>query len=160
MKLYETVPVDMTYQNFGSAWLGVLRGPTEQIELTFNGLFNLCATNGRLEYKDHLSMVAVFWTDRRAMRRFFFNRYFIPRCMGNRGRGNGKLVRMSMRYAWNQLATLNKTSHEAYLNFTGNREQTFYSCGKIGAERPDTDMKDAIIFNAFKEKESKPLDAE
>jgi hypothetical protein len=80
MKVYPTLDVQLSYHNFGSAWLMILRGSTEEIELTFNGLFNLCATNGELEYKDHLQTVATFWSDETNMQKFFFNQFFLPRC--------------------------------------------------------------------------------
>lgn len=153
MKLYPTVDVTFTYQNFGSAWVGILRGSTEQIKLVFNGLFNYCATSGELDFQDHLEMVALFWTDRRAMRRFFFNQYYMPRCMGNRGRGQGKLARMAMRFAWKQLDAMS-SCHEQYLNFANQYMPETYGNGMISAERPDSDMKDAILANAFQEKET------
>jgi hypothetical protein len=153
MKLYHNLDVQLSYQNFGSAWLCILRGPTEQIGLAFNGLFNLCATNGEMEFQDHLEMVATFWTDRRAMRRFFFNQYFMPRCMGNRGRGQGRLARMAMRHAWTKLDSMSGC-HEQYLDFANQWMPETYGNGCISAERPDADMKDAILSNAFKEKET------
>lgn len=153
MKLCPTVDVQMSYQNFGSAWLGILRGPTEAIKLVFNGLFNYRATNGECDFQDHLEMIATFWTDRRAMRRFFFNQYYMPRCMGNRGRGQGKLARMAMRYAWAQLANMS-SCHEQYLDFANHFMPETYGQGIVSAERPDADMKDAILANAFTEKDS------
>lgn len=148
MKLYPTLEVDFTYQNFGSAWLGILRGPTEQIELAFNGLFNLCATNGKHEFQDHLEMTSLFWTSRRAMRRFFFNRFFLSRCTG--WRGQSKLVRQAMRYAHQKLEALR---HEPYLDFAHRAYMPDeHNCGKVTAERPDADMKDAILAHAFANK--------
>jgi hypothetical protein len=157
MKLYPTVDVDFNYQNFGSAWLGILRGATENIELVFNGLYNLCATNGTHQFQDHLQCVSIFWTDKRAMRRFFFNRYYLPRFTSRFDVNNGKLVRQAMRHAHEQLAILSQDSHETYLRFNRSMPET-YSSGTICAERPDNDMKDAILANAFKEKDTKTVD--
>jgi hypothetical protein len=145
MKLYPNVNVSFTYQNFGSAWLGVLRGPSEKLQEVFNGLFNYCATNGNMEVRDHLGMLGSFWTSRRAMRRFFFNRYFIPRATGNSGQG--KLARTAMRYAWQKLAEMSR-HHERFLQFESFAPDV-YTNGSICAERPDTDMKDAILSHAF-----------
>lgn len=153
MKPYPNVDVTLHYQNFGSAWLCILRGPTEKIKEVFNGLFNLCATNGELEFQDHLEMVATFWTDKRAMRRFFFNQFFMPRFMGNRGRGQGKLARMAMRFAWQRLEAMS-SCHEFYLDFANHYVPETYGNGCISAERPDIDMKDAILTYAFQEKET------
>jgi hypothetical protein len=153
MKLYPSLDVRLSYQNFGSSWLCILRGPTEQIHQAFNGLFNYRATNGECEFQDHLELVAIFWTDRRAMRRFFFNQFFMPRCMGNSGRGMGKLSRMAMRHAWSQLARMS-AHHEMYWSSAAAFMPETYGNGMITAERPDADMKDAILASAFQEKET------
>ena len=149
MKLHSDLDVNFTYQNFGSAWLGILRGSTENIELAFNSLFNLCATNGSKEYQDHLELIATFWTDKHAMRRYFFNRYYMPRYNGAK---DGKLARAAMRHAWAKLEQLSATSHESYLSFDRNVAEAF-GMGSITAERPDTDFKDAVLDNAFKTKD-------
>ena len=73
--------------------------------------------------------------------------------MGNRGRGQGKLARMAMRYAWRQLEAMTG-KHEAYLNHAKYLPET-YSTGTVSAERPDADMKDAVLAHAFKTKEDK-----
>lgn len=153
MKLYSNLDVDLTYQNFGSAWLGILRGATENIELAFNGLFNMCATNGGHQFQDHLELMTIFWTDRKAMRRFFFNTHFIPRCEGNKP-GQLRLAREAMRFAHSRLDELSATSHENYLDFEKVFAPETYGNGTITAERPDSDMKDAILSNAFADKDT------
>ena len=153
MQLYAALPIWFTYQNFGSAWLGILRGPTESIQEAFNGLYNLAATNGEFEFGDHLETIGVFWTEWRQMRRYFFNRYYMPRCDGNT-KGQGKLARSAMRYALAQLDLLAESCHESYLVFEDKSMPETYGSGMICAERPDSDMKDAILANAFQEKES------
>lgn len=158
MKLHSNIDVDITYQNFGTAWLGILRGATENIELVFNGLFNFCATNGDHQFQDHLQCVSLFWTDKRAMRRYFFNRYYLPRYIHKRDINNGRLVRNAMRYALGELKKLAETSHEFFLNFDKQYSIEPYGQGCVSAERPDNDMKDAILANAFVEKENKGVD--
>jgi len=153
LRLYPNVDVVLTYQNFGSSWLGILRGSSDNIELVFNGLFNLCATNGDVSYQDHAKCVAVFWSDRRGMRRFFFNQHFLPRF--KLGESNGQLKRQAMRYAHTQLEALTNFGHESFMDFDNQFTLEPYSCGSITAERPDEDMKDAILAHAFTEKESK-----
>jgi hypothetical protein len=154
MKIYPEIDVELTYQNFGSAWLGVLRGSTDNIETVFNGLFNLCATNGERQFQDHLQCVAVFWSDRRAMRRFFFNRYYMPRYHPEPDVRNVRLVRDAMRYALQSLKQLAQGNHEAFLDFSKCYVPEVYGTGTISAERPDSDMKDAILSHAFAEKDS------
>jgi hypothetical protein len=151
MQIYHTLNVDLTYQNFGSVWLGILRGPTEQIELAFNGLFNMKATSGEMEYQDHLSTLSTFWTSRRRMRRYFFNRYYFDRQLGRKRQG--KIVRAAMRYAHSKLRELSGIGHETFKDFAKDYTLKTYSTGNITAERPDADMKDAILAHAFKEKE-------
>lgn len=153
MKLYQNLDVDLTYQNFGSAWLGVLRGATDNIELAFNGLYNFCATNGSLSYQDHVKCVATFWSDRKGMRRFFFNQHYIPRFEDRNHPDNGRLVRQSMRHAQAQMSLL-CASHEPFMDFDNRFAPAVFTCGKITAERPDSDLKDAILSHAFAEKES------
>ena len=152
MKIYSQLDVELTYQNFGSAWLGILRGSTENIETVFNGLFNLCATSGECQFQDHLECVAIFWSDRRAMRRFFFNRYYLAHYLPEPDRANVRIVRAAMRHALQCLATLATGNHEAFMNFSKCYSPEVYGSGTITAERPDSDMKDAILAHAFADK--------
>ena len=154
MRIYPNLDVDLTYQNSGSAWKGILRGSTENIELAFNGLYNLCATSGDYKFHDHLQCVCTFWTDKRSMRRFFFNQFYMPRFNGRRDPKHGKLIREAMKQAHIKLAILSKTSHEAFTNFSKVVFLDTYGNGCISAERPDNDMKDAILMNAFTEKDT------
>lgn len=154
MKVIPTLDVDLTYQNFGSAWLGILRGSTDNIELAFNSLFNHCATSGEHQFQDHLQCVSLFWSDRRAMRRYFFNQYFMPRYLGHLGKGQGRLARMAMRHALAKLNELATTSHEFFMDFSNRYMPETYGNGCISAERPDSDMKDAILANAFFDKDT------
>ncbi len=157
MKIYQSVPVTLSYQNFGSAWLGILRGTTEAIESVFNGLYNLRATNGEQEFHDHTKCLSTFWTSPRAMRRFFFNRYYLPRTEGE-GR-EGQLIRAAMRHAHEQLAEMRK-HHEGFMTFETKYGPETFGSGTITAERPDHDMKDAIIFHAYTDKnDEKNVDA-
>lgn len=153
MKPYPQVNVELTYRNYGTSWMCILRGATDNVEQVFNGLYNYCATHGNLDIQDSddVDVVGIFWTDRNAMRRFFFNRYFMPRCNGN-GKGQLTLAKQAMRFAYGQLELV-KVSHEK--GHTASRYMPdIFSVGVICAERPDSDMKDAILANAFKEKET------
>lgn len=148
MKIYSSVPVTATFQRLGTQWLGILRGQTESIELVFNGLYNLMATNGKIEFRDHSKCLATFWTNRRNMRRFFFNQYFIPK---TDYLVTGKTLRSAMRFALERLAEIQENS-EPFLTFERPIETEDFGSGSITAERPDNDMKDEILSFAFSEK--------
>lgn len=75
MKLYEDCPVEFAFQNCGTNWFAKLNGPKDQIELVFNGLYNLKAANGELTYIT--PEIATFWTKESQMRRFFFNKVYL-----------------------------------------------------------------------------------
>jgi hypothetical protein len=155
MKVYDNLDVDMSYQNFGSSWLIVLRGATEQIESAFNGLFNFCATNGQLTYQDHLQTVATFWSSEEAMDNFFFQKCLNQRVLSSVDKGvRGGSAGPADAYAIAQLATL-KTTSENFMDFTRDAYMPeTYGLGKITAENPDNDMKDAILSHAMKDKSS------
>jgi hypothetical protein len=111
------------------------------------------------------------------MRRFFFNQYFTPRQTGAqsdefvivrekdkqfrlriqcaRFNGNGRIARQGIRYARERLKALSKC-HEFFRDFSVKVNNETYASGTISAERPDNDMKDLILANAFKEKETLP----
>jgi len=150
MKLYPNVNVELTYQNFGSSWIGVLRGTTQAIELVFNGLYNLCATNGGLDYHDNMQTVGFFWTDKKAMRRFFFNQYYLPKYDGQESES---LKALASQFAECKLKELSETSHENFMQFARKGiVLDCFNCGCITAEKPDVDMKDAIISHAYSDK--------
>jgi hypothetical protein len=152
MRVYSNIPVELTYQNFGSTWLCVLRGKSEDIDLVFNGLFNLCASNGDYQFFDHTQTVAVFWSDRKNMLRFFFNQFFGPRCnpeFTSLWKGQGKLVREAMRYAKSKVQDLRDNCHEQFVDFTNTFLPQIHAMGQISAERPDSDFKDAVLTHAF-----------
>lgn len=142
----------MSFQNFGSSWLMILRGATEEIELAFNGLFNFCATNGELTYCDHLQTVATFWSSEEAMDKFFFEKCFNYRCLNSLDKGvRGGSANAADTFAIEQMAELREETEE-FLNFQNSFMPATYSLGKVTAESPDSDMKDAILAHAMKDK--------
>lgn len=145
---YPQVPVVLTYHNFGSCWCCILRGSTENIDLVFNGFYNLCATNGEYQFFDHLKTVAVFWSTRERMRRFFFMQKHAPEVMVT-----GRTIRNAMRYARKQLDALSAHGHEFFINFDRQFAPLEYGSGTITAERPDSDFKDSVLANAFASKD-------
>ena len=152
MKVYPNLTTTISYHNFGSAWLMILKGTTEDINLAFNGLFNLGATNGELEFRDHIHTVATFWSDEKSMEKFFFNKFFLPRC-STRVKDTHKdgAYKTAMSVASNQMTEL-KNCHEFFLDFNNRFVPDVYATGKVTAENPDTDMKDSILTHAFTDK--------
>jgi len=152
--VYPNIDVWLTYQNFGSAWLGILRGPTEQIEQVFNGLFNLRATNGEMNYFDHSKTVAVFWTSKPALIRFFRNQYLLVREPDNyKDEVSADLMNEARLHVLIQMSELTDGGHEALMDFADTSfEASEYTLGQISAERPDCDMKDAIISYAYRDR--------
>jgi hypothetical protein len=117
MRLYKNIAVDFTIQNFGTAWLGILRGKTEDIEIVFNGFFNFCATSGKLEYKDHCQTIATFWTNKRKMKRYFYNRQYISQFDPFNRHEAAKTARSARRWAIEQMAIVTE-SQELLLTIT------------------------------------------
>ena len=152
IKPYPSLNVYLTYQNSGSTWIGILRGKAADIDLVFNGLYNFMATNGSYNFFDHAKTVAIFWTDERALKRFFFNKYFFPKsenlCLPVRG----KVIREAMAFAQAQLAELRANGHEVIKDFSNQFSPMVHAMGQISAERPDSDFKDSVLAHAFKDK--------
>lgn len=143
--LYPGVNVKMTYQNFGSTWLGILRGSTENIESVFNGLYNLGATGGKLSFCDHQQTIANFWTSEQELRKFFYNRKAL--------RIHRDTTRQqAQEYAKEQMEALRGNCHECFMDFETSDEIQEYSMGTTKAENPDADFKDTVLANAFKDK--------
>lgn len=74
-KLYQNCDVKFWFQNLGTSWLGKLCGSKSDIELVFNGLYNLKATSGELDYSFDGS--ATFWTSKKQMSQYFYNRAYL-----------------------------------------------------------------------------------
>lgn len=162
MKLYDSLPVTLTYQNFGSAWLLIMRGPTEDIETCYNSLYNYCATNGNLEYPEQTKTVATIWTDTTNLKRYFANRYLAS--LNDPPRSVRKSIAMGENadcnfYVSSRIEQL-QDNHEFFKQFNHCAPDA-YSNGSITAERPDDDFRDAVVNDAFKVKvEDKQKNAE
>lgn len=151
MKVYDTLNVSLTYQNFGTSFVAILRGKTEDIETAFNGLFNFGATNARAPiYYNHTKTTAIVWTSREQLRKFFFNRRFIPN-MPLWGDIKLSHLRPFMKEARAKLKELAE-NHEFFLRFADNYMPEPHSVGKLTAERPDNDMKDTILSHAYRDR--------
>lgn len=140
LRIYEALDVKLSYQNFGSAWLCVLRGKTEDIELVFNGLFNWGATNGECYFVDHSQTVATFWSSEEQLTRFFYNIYSVSSSTRYKGRKANLLA------SSNKIAALKESCHEIFLRFDDGVPEIFaegHSLGHLTAEKPDDDFRDA-----------------
>lgn len=146
IKPYPSVNVTMTYQNFGSAWLCILRGKTEDIELVFNGLYNFGATNGDVQYFDHAKTVATFWSTEEQLQRFFYN----VAVFSGVTRYRGKVVNQA--HANERIEYIRANCHEPFMDFANVFEPDVYGVGSIKAANPDDDFKDKVLGHAFKDK--------
>lgn len=163
MKLYKNLDVNLSYQNFGSTWVLVLRGKTEDIELAVNGLYNWGATNGDCEYYDHTQTVGVIWTDKPSLLKFFESQarnqllVDIPFDKDKANRHYRKCLAFNINVASKELARQRieelQHQHENFFRFANGQMPETYGTGTIGAERPDNDMKDAILSHAFENRE-------
>lgn len=147
MKLYENLYVETAFQNCGSSWLLILCGSEEQIELTYNGLYNLGATNARrfatypctkegLEYVNSEKTCALMWTKPEYMYRFFFNRHSLA---------TGASDEQSKVIASMRMEEFRQVS-EQFHDFNKKGPDVVYSIGKSSAERPDDNYKENAIF--------------
>lgn len=150
MKLYQNLDVTVKYQNFGSAWLLILRGRTEDVELVFNGLYNLCATDGSIEYPEQTKTIGKVWTSEENLRRFFTNRFDFANPDYADAIANNNCPEKD-NYVNTQIEEL-RLNHEFFLKFSEGYMPDTYGQGTIGAEKPDDDFRDAIINDAFKDK--------
>jgi len=158
MKVYDSTDAVLSYQNFGSAWLGILRGGYDSIKLTCNGLFNLRGMNGKEEYHNEDKSLATFWTSEDGMRRFFYNQHYLPREMGCHD--VAVLKEQAQLFAASKLDEL-AAHHEEFMVFNSTPQVSAFSSGTIAAARPDEDFKDAVLAHAFTEKDSaKTIDNE
>jgi hypothetical protein len=147
MRLYQNLDVNLTYQNFGSTWALVLRGKTEDIEQAANGLYNWGATNGDCEFYDHAQTVGVIWTDKPSLQKFFEN--VIEQQLFNEDKPMHAGVKTEAEARIQEM----QSCHENFFDFANRFVPETYGTGTMTAERPDADMKDAILQNAFADKE-------
>jgi hypothetical protein len=142
MKLYPSkLNVNLSYQNCGSKWLVILSGETEKdIEMAFNGLFNFCATNGKLTFTNHLKTLAYFWSSEEKMRRYFrlHCEMFLDRYRAHT-------------YAQEKIKEL-ESSSQTFFNYDKQEFVDTYDVGTSRAERPDADFRDKVLTYALKDK--------
>lgn len=136
-KLYPQLDVLMSYQNMGSAWLIILRGKKEEIELTFNGLYNLMATNGELRYTSGDEDTGLFWSSPEEIWKFFKNKF-------DMAHENAAAVdceaQANIRFAHF------KQFSEVFMDFHNVHKDTpdYHDIGATKAENPDADFREAM----------------
>jgi hypothetical protein len=140
MKLYKT---EVTYQNFGTSWLIIIKGKEDDIEQTYNSLYNWQATgmHPHLDYRDAARTVATCWTNQGNWIRYCANIFEL-----RHDTKKGLFL-----YVREQLREL-KNSQESFWDFRREYEPDIYSNGVITAEKPDEDFKDAVLKESFKDK--------
>jgi hypothetical protein len=155
MKLYKDIDVSLTYQNFGTHWLGILRGKEQDIELVFNGLFNFGATSGKLEFQGFGNTVATFGTDKKSLYDYFFTRFLLNKCNHKNTKKHPWEKHPSFKpaqsYAGQSIAELQEFGHESFINYRNKHSLDIYSTGTMSAEKPDMDFKDAVLEHCFKD---------
>jgi hypothetical protein len=121
----------------------VLNGKEEEIELAFNGLFNLCATSGQLRYTDHTRTCATFWSKEKSMKRFFFNSDYLKH--DSKPHANAHADAMMLELTSQSIQ---------FFDFSKEAQNDGFNMGTNKAERPDLDFKDSVINHSFLDKTS------
>lgn len=144
---YPSLTVSLTVQKYGSKWLGILRGLKDDIDLTFNGLFNFGASNGEYQFASSAEDVAIFWTSQGQMRKFWRNKFYFANA--DKCHDESQLEKESEAYANAQMGLL-ESAQEVFQQYKKeSAEISFFGSGTTSAEKPDEDMKDAILSRAF-----------
>lgn len=161
MRIYESVDCEATRQSFGSLWLVVLRGTEEAINSVFNGVYNWGGCNGELDWHNQERNIATFWTTPQRLVWCFAHMSVMRLADSNIGKGKKYGAwPLACEEANLKLESLAQCQ-ETFLTFDTAEASHVYTLGSISAERPDEDWRDAIVFNAFKDRsERKSVDLE
>lgn len=153
MKIYNNINATFTMQDYGSAWLIIMRGTQQEIEWLFNGFFNHGAVDtSEIKWND-LDDTALFWTNKEKMGKFFWNLALHRKL--NQGHADNKSTSNAAYLIGESMLKDLYNNHRESRNMYhyGSENYYQYNIGKISAESPDLDMKDAIINHAYAEKE-------
>jgi hypothetical protein len=149
-KIYSNTNVTLTIQDYGTAWLGILRGSPADINLVFNGLYNWKATNGDCEYTT--DNVAIFWTSPKQMERFFFNQIEVS-CSTDDCPANIK-ANARAKVEW----VKENCGEVFYRRDRDTNGLPAYEMAVMAGDNKHTydhDLKDMIVFNAFSDNSKK-----
>lgn len=135
-RLYPKVPVTLNYQNQGSVWMLILRGNKQDIEDVFNGLSNLGATaTPEPQYTGANDSTAICWSSPNEMRKFYVLRHEM-RCGG-----------VSRAHVEHEFKKFKENCSEVFIDFHNinlGEPMDLHDMGKISAEKPDNDFRDAM----------------
>lgn len=164
MKFYNT---NLTLQNFGSAYLLILRGTTKDIKEGFNSFFNWggVSSNATIDLTENPNeSIGVFWSNERALIRYWLNRYLIAHPERNektifavelneRGEPNYEILDGdAMEFIANQIAEMRSNS-EKFMTFTKSYVPAEHGIGRISAERPDHSFLEAAHVHVTKKQQ-------
>lgn len=164
MKFYNT---ELTLQNFGSAYLIILRGKLQDVKESFNSFFNWggVSQNGSLDISESAEgAIGVFWTNDNYLRRYWLNRFTllnadIPENTVYSVEFNGKgepvytvTSDLAVTYIGEQIALM-RQDQEKFMTFDKTYFTDGYSMGKISAESPDLSFREAAHAHVSKQQQ-------
>lgn len=153
MKLYPNITANLTYQDYGTSWLLVLRGKKLDIELLFNALYNFGAVEkSAIEFNETEDEVTVWSNEDKTWNCFYY--VFLNRLL-NRGHKDCVFTEdVALAQAQEAFTDFLENHRESRTLYRYNKPKFVdtYDFGKLTAERPDADMKDAILSHAFHDK--------
>jgi hypothetical protein len=152
MKIYNT---NVNLQNFGTAFLVIIRGKLQDVKETFNSFYNWGATSGQLDLSENaVEATGIFWTNDANLRRYWTNRFSLanPQIEDKviygvelTSKFNGDFTftyQPAIDYVNTQMEEFRKSS-EKFMTFDKSYLQGEYKMGTISAEKPDWSFKDA-----------------
>lgn len=146
MKIYSSLNAELTIQNFGSQWLGIIRGTPKDVTLLHNALYNWKATETKWpESHDKDGGIITFWMTPKSLQTGLEN------ILNNSTKTESRGEAANRETAKTMVAHI-KLYAETFFDMGEKRRRVMpiFSCGgQITAEKPDVDMKDAILQNAF-----------
>ena len=72
MKLYPNLNATLTYQDYGSSWLLVMRGSKQDINLLFNAIYNFGAVEKSSPEFNDTEDIATVWSNEDKTWNFFY----------------------------------------------------------------------------------------
>lgn len=139
MQFHSDLPtVQMSYQNFGAAWLIILRGDNPQeLELAQNSLFNHEASGGSFETNPDAPGLVTFWSSEKRLAQYFVNRYWWQ----HGGADGPEQAELAQVCAEEYIASL-RECHETFIRRDAKEKYDVepHGMGVTGAEKPDWDL--------------------
>jgi hypothetical protein len=162
MNIYKS---QINMQNFGSALLIILRGKLQDVNETFNSLYNLSGTNGDIDISENGSdTVGVFWTNESLLQRYWLNRFASEnqhltstQIYGYEVDGQSEdeynVTNLDViKYIERKLSEMRENA-EAFMTFDNRYMPVEHGVGKISAESPDLSFREAAHAHIAKVQE-------